>query len=311
MNAIVEQALTLWGMAGAHYALVAERENAVFKVTTDHGCLALRLHRKGYRTDQELWSELKWMEVAARGGIDVPKPVPSPYGKVLHAIDGVQVDVLTWLSGAPLADLFDTLGPNDRADVFYAVGQQMAHLHDISDAWAPPTEFHRCAWNQAGLLGAAPLWGRFWENPTLTNQDRALLTQFRATAQADLARMESTLDYGLIHADLVSANIMLDGTHVRLIDFDDGGFGFRLFEIATTLLKFMAEPDYDHLRTALIQGYTSVRAINLGALDLFLALRAATYVGWAITRQTHDNTADRTTRFIAAARQRARAYLER
>ena len=32
-----------------------------------------------------------------------------------------------------------------------------------------------------------------------------------------------------------------------LLDFDDGGFGFRVFDLATTLLKNLAEPDYPAL----------------------------------------------------------------
>ena len=53
--------------------------------------------------------------------------------------------------------------------------------------------------------------------------------------QADLAlaALEDSADYGLIHADLISENMLWTGEHPYLIDFDDGGWGFRDFELAT------------------------------------------------------------------------------
>jgi len=94
-----------------------------------------------------------------------------------------------------------------------------------------------------------------------------------------------------------------------LIDFDDGGFGFRLFDIATALLKHRHAPDYLELQASLINGYTSVRTIDLTALDLFMALRAATYVGWNITRMNEDGATGRNARFITTAKRLAAAYL--
>ena len=306
MNAIVDQALNLWGMAGAKYHLAAARENQVFQVTTDNNTFAFRLHRQHYRTDVALWSELKWMEAADKGGIRVPAPIPSISGEFLQIIDGIQVDVLTWLSGSTVGEL---LNRSDRSDLFFGIGREMARLHQVSDAWNPPKGFDRCAWNRDGLLGEAPLWGRFWDSPALSLEDRQLFRDLRESATADLAELECNLDYGLIHADLVSANIMVDGEQLKLIDFDDGGFGFRLFDIATALLKHRGEDNYPTLQAALIDGYTSVRAIELAALDLFLTLRAATYVGWNITRMYEDGAEERSDRFISTTRQLAQDYL--
>ena len=54
-----------------------------------------------------------------------------------------------------------------------------------------------------------------------------------------------------------------------MIDFDDGGFGFRLFDIATALIKHRVEPDFTDLRAALIEGYHSQRTLDVGALEFF------------------------------------------
>ena len=309
MSPIVKQALDLWGLHDANFSLVAARENAVFKIMTDTESYALRLHRAGYRADAELRSELQWMNAVSAGGINVPTPIPSTSNALLHVIDGVQVDLLTWLSGSTMDQTMS--GHVNRAGLFESLGQNMARLHAASDAWPLPDDFTRCAWDRNGLLGAAPLWDCFWNNPNLASDERRLFLAVRDKADVELAHLEARLDFGLIHADLVPANVMLDHGTLQMIDFDDGGFGFRLFDIATALLKHLDAPDYPELRAALIKGYTSVRPIDLTALDLFMMLRAATYVGWNITRMHEDGGADRNTRFIAMTKCLGLAYLQR
>ncbi|MDT0683049.1 phosphotransferase [Roseicyclus sp. F158] len=310
MTGTVETALDLWGLAGARSDLVAARENAVYRVEQGGRTVALRLHRTGYRTDAELASELQWMAALAEGGLNVPAPVAARDDALLHVVDGVQVDVLGWLNGRPLGASGVPLEHPDRTGLFRGIGREMAHLHALSDAWSPPPEFTRCRWDRTGLVGEAPVWGRFWDNPALSEADRALFRDVREVAGAELRALGPDVDFGLIHADLVRENILVDGERLHLIDFDDGGFGFRLFDVATTLLKNMREPDYPALRDALIEGYRSVRPLDPAPLDLFVLLRAASYVGWIAQRMDEDGAAERCARYAAQTRGLAGAWLE-
>lgn len=311
MSQLVVQALALWGMPDADFVLIAVRENQVFRVDHAGKSYALRLHRSGYRTDAELRSELQWMDGAAQGGLFVPAPIPSATNEFLHVVEGTQIDVLTWLQGEPVGATGEDLRTADREGLFRQIGHEMARLHTVSDSWVLPEGFVRCAWDRSGLVGDSPLWGRFWENLTLSASDRELFLAARERADTDLAAIESTLDYGLIHADLVRENVMIDGDRLQLIDFDDGGFGFRLFDLATTLLKNIDESDYSALRDSLIEGYRSVRPIDTNALDLFLLLRAATYVGWIAPRLNEDGSEVRNARFVGQLRKQALNYLSR
>ena len=126
---------------------------------------------------------------------------------------------------------------------------------------------------------------------------------------ARLQAVETSLDYGLIHADLVRENVMRDGDTLQFIDFDDAGFGFRFFDLATTLIKNRGEPDYAELKAALIDGYRSQRPIDPDNLDLFILLRALTYVGWIITRMHEDGSTIRNGRFVRNAKELAEEFL--
>ena len=292
------------------FRLIAARENLVFRVDHKKTSYALRLRRKGYRTDAELWSELEWIQATTHGGLGVPTPICSTSWKFFHVINGVQVDGVSWLPGHPIGKTGAPLKIPDRIGLFQHIGCEMARLHNISDQWTPPAGFTRCAWDRKGLLGDTPVWNRFWENPTLSKADQSLFGEIREATDQDLAQIEHHLDFGLIHADLVRENILTSSDFLNLIDFDDGGFGFRLFDLATTLLKNRPEKNYPALRTALTDGYRSIREIDLTALDLFILLRSNTYVGWIMTRMQETGSETLNQSFVTTTRQLGQAYLE-
>lgn len=309
MSDLAAKALARWDMPDASCDFVAGRENQVFKVSGGRGTFALRIRRPGLRSVAELRSELVWLDAMDRAGLSVPRPEPSASGFLLETVDGHQVDLVGWLDGHPLGRSREPLELDNPAGIFFALGRDLARLHDASDAFVPPEGFSRVHWDVDGLLGDDPLWGRFWENPSLDAETRNLLLTFRSKAGEELKRLSSTLDYGLIHADPVRENVLLDGGRLRFIDFDDGGYGFRLFDIATALLKNRKEPDYMTLKEKLIEGYGTVRQLDMSRLGLFMALRAVTYVGWIVPRMGEDGSPVRNTRFVAEARELCSNYL--
>ncbi|MDG2340268.1 MAG: phosphotransferase [Paracoccaceae bacterium] len=306
----IAEALAAWGFGNCQCDLVAERENSVYRVSTSSGIFALRRHRVGYRSNAELHGELDWISALSEAGLSVPKPVASRAGNLIEMIGGTQVDVITWLSGEQLGETGKDLSIKNSVSVFRLLGAEMAKLHIASDAWQKPSGFQRCEWDRAGLLGDDPLWGRFWENPTLKAEKRDMFVDFRKAANHRLAQVEAELDYGLIHADLVRENILDHDDQLSLIDFDDGGYGFRLFEIATSLFKNIDEPNFDALKSSLIEGYHDIRELDLELLDLFMAIRAATYVGWIVPRLREPGATVRNERFVRNASKLCRHYLD-
>lgn len=309
----VAAALAMWGLEGAACCLAAQRENQVFRVDAAQGSFALRFHRPGYRSDAELESELAWTGMLAKAGMAVPGVVTSNSGRPLEHCGGWQTDLLHWLEGAPMGQSNLMLESADKPLIYRRLGEAMAQLHRASDAWQAPADFQRWSWDREGLLGEPPLWDRFWDSPALGGSDRALFERFRTQADRELSELASELDYGLIHADLVRENVMVAGQgnslRLSLIDFDDGGYGYRLFELATALLKIAGEPDFEASKRALIEGYQSLRELDLAALPLFMALRATSYVGWIRARLDEPGAHERQARFIATARQQVQSYL--
>jgi Ser/Thr protein kinase RdoA (MazF antagonist) len=302
-----EQSARLHGMAlaaVAHWPFectriepIKIRENAVYAVhMADGRRVVMRIHRLGYHSDAALRSELAWMKALRAGGIEVPQVVPSRSGNAFERIDceGVpgprQVDVFEWIDGNQLGSVEQGLS-SDRAWVertYAVVGELAARMHNQSCAWQPPAGFQRHSWCDEGLAGAAPLWGRFWELKGLSPRQRSSFERLRARLKQEMLDFGKTPDrFGLIHADLVPENILVDGDRLRIIDFDDAGFGWHLFEIATSLYFIRRDSLYETARDALIAGYRRHRVLpeeDLRLLPMFLAARGTTYLGWVHTR---------------------------
>lgn len=291
-------AVSHWPFESTRVEPLKVRENAVYAVHRADGRRAvLRIHRLGYHCDDALRSELAWMKALQASGIEVPQVVPSRSGNAFERIgcEGVpgprQVDVFEWIDGSQLGSVEQGLS-SDRAWIertYGVLGELAARMHNQSCAWQAPPGFQRHSWCDAGLAGAAPLWGRFWELEELSPRQRMLFERLRSRLKQEMVDFGKTPDrFGLIHADLVPENILVDGDRLRIIDFDDAGFGWHLFEIATSLYFIRRDGNYEVARDALIAGYRRYRALSdehLRLLPMFLAARGTTYLGWVHTRK--------------------------
>jgi Ser/Thr protein kinase RdoA (MazF antagonist) len=324
MQALAGTALRRWGLAVTSLAPIKVRENAVFRLDLSTGGRAvLRVHRHGYHSDAELDSEFAWMRALAGAGISVPQVIRSRDGRDFEVVavpgsdEARQVDVFEWIEGQQLGSVETGLSGDAPtiAAQYHTIGVIAARMHNQSTAWQPPAGFQRHAWDAAGLVGERPFWGRFWELAALSTGERKLLARARTAIAAGLASFGTGRDrYGLIHADLVPENVLVDRDRVQIIDFDDAGLGWHLFELATTLYFIAGESIYPAARDALIRGYRSERPLSegdLAQLPLFLAARGTTYLGWVHTRQDSDTARELTPYLVERACAVAQQYLER
>ena len=257
-----------WGVTSCEPHLIKFRENAVYRVIAPDGRpAALRIHRYGYHSDAALQSELAWMTALGAEGIDVPPVIPTSNNALFATVrvaeipEPRQVDMLGWLDGNSFGTLESGLNRKigDVHAAFEWVGQLTARMHNHAEAWTRPPGFIRHAWDLNGLVGEQPLWGRFWELSSLTAPQRSLLERARFCATQDLiAYGQTPSTYGLIHADLLTDNMILGRGRVKVLDFDDSGFGWHLFDLATILLFLRSEDAYDQILKGLIKGYRSV-----------------------------------------------------
>lgn len=308
---LAERAVELWGGSEQPPRLVKQRENMVFDARLRCGRrVALRLHRPGYQSRAAITSELWWTRALAERGLPVAVPVPSLAGGLVEWMDDRAVSCVGWLDGAPIGSGDAPLTGTAEAQeaLMRQLGRLIAAVQRETDGLSLPADFERPAWDAEGLLGEAPRWGRFWESPAFSAPERDLVQRARERARQLLDDcVADGTDFGLIHADFVRENIIAGPRGLALIDFDDSGFGFRLYDLASALTQSLEEPRLPLLVRSLVAGYRELRELPHeleGRLALFLLLRTFASAGWVVGRAGPDDPRHRvfTRRAVLMAR---------
>ena len=282
IEALALEAARHWG--GHSPRLIRNRENAVFEVTLPTGPAALRLHRMGYQSDAAIWSELWWCAALSAEGVAVPAALPSLTGDLLVTLsNGRKASVITWVEGEALGiagQPFDMPLPL-LLERHHALGRLIADFHAATARLTLPAEFTRPRWDIPGLVGETPFWGRFWEHPEASAEQRATLLRARAFLQEALQDHAKTAPIVPVHADVLRENILVNGNSLSLIDFDDSGWGFALYDLGTVLSQNLYEPAYGDIRDALMQGYGTT---DTAMVEVFTLARTCASVGWTMPR---------------------------
>jgi Ser/Thr protein kinase RdoA (MazF antagonist) len=289
-----EEAALAFG--GASPQLIRARENAVYRITLPSGQAALRLHRIGYQSDAAILSELWWCRSLAERGLPVATPLETQDGNLLARLSsGRLASAVAWVEGAPLGEAGTPLPgtPEEQAQRHRAVGRLIAQLHSVTDTLNLPPSFERPRWDLDGLLGEAPFWGRFWEHPALLPDETATLAKARDLLRSRISAHAATGSFGLIHADVLRENVFVGPAGLSVIDFDDSGFGFRLYDLGTVLSQNLFEPALPDIAQALMEGYAETRALDRAMVPVFTLMRCCASVGWTMPRLAPDDPVHR------------------
>jgi len=277
-------------------------ENIIFEVADKSGKKAvLRIHRPNYQTSLGILSELKWMTFLLARGIQIPEPIKNRTGQyITSTTNNLQATMITWIAGESLHVLQEKHhGDSPVIDKIYCqLGEVIAAIHNATDSFEIPAEFERGRWDINGLLGINPLWGRFWENPALTSVEKKFLLDLKSKLITRLEQfLEDGADFGLIHADVISENVIVADGYPIIIDYDDSGFGFRMYDLAVPLYRFYSFPSYTRLAGLLKIGYQKKRPLSEKSFDLlsvFVLLRRLAMLGWVVPRKSPKEMATKT-----------------
>jgi Ser/Thr protein kinase RdoA (MazF antagonist) len=251
---------------------------------------ALRVHRPGYRNARQIESELEWLDALRHdGAVDTCVPVRTPDGErvVAVAANGLERNVVLfdWLPGSE---------PDPEGDEviagFRLLGAVSARMHAHARAWTCPAAFDRPSWDYDHTLGRHGHWGAWQDGLGIGREERAVLARLDAVIAERLAAYGVPADrFGLVHADIRLANLLVDDGRVWVIDFDDCGYAWFMYDFATTVSFMEDHPRVPELRDAWLEGYRSVAplpAADEAELDTFVMLRRLLLVAWIGSHHT-------------------------
>ncbi len=288
-------------------------ENVTYQID-DHSTgrrWALRLHRPGYLHFEEINSELLWTQALRHDGVvRTPSVVPTRRGDLVAMItpDPAAAGVCAKPRYAVLFDWVEGSSPKQSDTVglvrrFAELGEVAALLHRHARVWRPPSGFTRFEWTWRTTLGAGGRWGSWRDGmraavgtelhgtgrrsvPDADPACVALLTRAAVEIRRRIDRFGRGADrFGLVHADMRLANLLVNERldELTVIDFDDCGFTWYLYDLAASLSFIEHLPEVGDLVDAWLTAYRRHRSVSAeeeAMVATFILLRRLLLLAW-------------------------------
>ena len=324
LETLAHKALESWAINQPEIWLLKYRENCVFGVrdTLTDTRYALRIHRPGYHNKAALHSELQWMVALHDEGVHTPDVIHSRDGELslLVEVEGVPearvCDVLSWVEGEVLGKLEggSEASAEEVKTNYTLAGKIAAQIHNQAQSWIIPEGFVRPMMDGPGFVGEKGYLGDFRQHPHLSEEQRILLSKAADAVSRDLEGFGKTPDrFGLTHADFLPENLLLNHGDLRIIDFDDCGFGWYIMDIATAVFPLLGEENFDPAFEGMVEGYRSNRDLpdsHLKLLEVCFLARLLSYLAWVTERQETQEFVELSPVFISAAVELAEGYMK-
>ncbi len=269
-------------------SVLVQGENTILLVD-DRGrgkkyVLRISSHRLIYHNGPSIASEVMWLRALRRDSdIEAPDPIPDRQGRFVQTLEASDLDRPRC---AVMFSFLDGVEPNPNtlmAD-FAQLGEITARMHRHAQSWTPPAEFARHSWTPDSIFTNQVSWGHWEEGMDVDADARAILGRMADVVARRLGRLPRDKErFGLIHADLRLANILVEGDRAKVIDFDDCGSSYYLYDLATALSLLQERPDAPELTATWLDGYRRVASIppDIEAeIPSFNMLRRLAEVAW-------------------------------
>ena len=287
LKLMVAQSVAHWDLSPATViSLLNLSENATFGLNDPAGReLVLRVHRLGYSSADEIRSELAWINALHRdGAIETATPVPGSDGELIQTLESPSRRASRYAVAFERLPGREPDSSRDAVQWFERLGKITAKMHRHARSWDLPAGFCRKRWDLGAMVGPKALWGPWRAAIGLDASGTAVLEQALALISRRLELFGVGADrFGLVHADLRLANLLVDGEDLRIIDFDDCGFSWFMYDYASAISFIEHEPVVPELLRAWCSGYRQVAPLSAEEIEeipTFVVLRRILLSAW-------------------------------
>ncbi len=288
-----EEAASRYGFDRYAVKLLAFSENATYLVydpETDEKLCVLRVGRPGYHTREEYESEIGWLrQINDYTPLKVANPIVAADGSTIQEIkdefDGEHITfyciATEYLSGTTLENDKD---PRSTVKHFETLGEITAYLHRQTNIWNGAKDIKRFHWNSENMIGPEAIWGDWHAYPDIPLDLEKKIKRCCDIIVQRLERYGKTPEnYGTIQADLRDTNIIVEGQTIKVIDFDDFGFGWHVHDLASALSFIEERDEVPDLVNAWLDGYRKVMPFtdtDFAEIDTFILQRRIQMLAW-------------------------------
>lgn len=239
--------------------------------------------------------------------------------------------VFSYLSGTPLERLL----PQQQGIWFERLGEVTALFHRQARAWKKLSGLARFHWNYETMLGEDAVWGDWRsvrglvrpedcrsDETGICNSDFVQCQEkFGILHRADRMIYDelqaygmTAANYGLIHGDLRGANLLVEENCLKVIDFDDCGFGWYMQDLAASLSFVETQEWAPGLARAWLKGYQKQGILtkeDMAMIPTFIMMRRMQLLSWIHSRADAASAIAYRERFLEGTVMLAERYISR
>jgi Ser/Thr protein kinase RdoA (MazF antagonist) len=271
-NELALRALANFPILARQVKPLRQSDNLTWRVEAQDGRFyLLRIHHSvtpalaGYRQQPEMiHSELEWLSALGEIGQKVQRPVKSRQGDWVATLTlqgrPVPCTLLSWLEG-------ETYEPGEevRPSLIGSYARLAALLHAHAATWLPPASFVRPDYDVSHFENLFKTLHGGVEANLIDAEDWGVLRRVNERLLRDIeASRQVPEQWGLIHADLHSGNLLVQGNEILAIDFSLCGFGSFLFDLSIALVAGVPAAQRDDF----IQAYRRYRPLPTELIPL-------------------------------------------
>jgi Ser/Thr protein kinase RdoA (MazF antagonist) len=224
---VAEQILERWACDRGSVRFFRSSANFIYRFQDQDSMRYLRFADASERSREAIEAEMAILEAVTRAGILIATPVASKRGNTVETVD--------------------TEWGTFHAVVFSALEGQQHELDDLSESgfrgWGETLGRLHAATSAIAPMPARPAWSdhvAFIQN-YLPAESPSLQAEFAELVAAISALPETRETYGLVHGDFELDNLVWNGAHVGILDFDDCSRFWYAADIAFALRDLFEE----------------------------------------------------------------------
>lgn len=295
-------ALQQYEMSGQWEIFLLHRsENVTFLISEKESerRAVMRVARPGYHTAEELESEIRWVEKLWEEQV---VPVARPIKNRQNC--GVTFVTISE-NGEPdkkkfaclMFEYLSGIAPNPKKDFcaladFREIGRLAAKLHEQVIHWPAAETLRRPHWDYEQMLGENALFGDWRKCRDLDEDDFRVVSETCKQIQTRLRSYGKRREtYGLIHSDLRAANLLKNQDQIQVIDFDDSGFGWFLYDAAAAVSFVEEDERVGEWLKEWVQGYQTIRNLSVQdkkMIPVFVMARRIQLMAWITSHDDSD-----------------------
>lgn len=256
----------------------------------------LRVFRPNYHNKEEMLSEIIWIhKLKEDTDIHTADVICGVNGEYIceFVLENVKYScaLFEFMKGENLKNLSD----EELIEYMEMIGEIAAKLHNYSGTWKESTQLKRFRWDIEDMVGPNSRWGDFTNMKGLPKEWMSTYQNAVDIAKDKLEAYGRGSDrYGLVHADLNIYNVLADRCDdkkiLNILDFDDCGFSWYMYDLSISLLEYFGDR-LKNCKKALLKGYTRYRKLtkeDLDALETCIILRKIVRIGWIAGHSDND-----------------------